>query len=83
MFPNGLYMDAVSKTVFLKSFAAMEKLLFYLYINWKTANFQMFPNGLYMDAVSKTVFLKSFAAMEKLLLWQRMLTCLILLIDLP
>ena len=27
MFPNGSYMDAVSKTVFLKSFAAIEKLL--------------------------------------------------------
>ena len=27
MFPNGSYMDAVSKTVFLKCFAAMEKLL--------------------------------------------------------
>ena len=22
-----------------------------LYINWKTANFQLFPNGSYMDAV--------------------------------
>ena len=49
----------------------------------KKTNFQMFPNGSYMDAVSKTVFLKRFAAMEKLLLWQQMLTCLILLINLP
>ena len=37
----------------------------------------------FMDAVSKTVLLEIFAAMEKLLLWQQMLTCLILLIDLP
>ena len=51
--------------------------------SFKLENFQMFPNGSYMDAVSKTVFLKRFAAMEKLLLWQQMLLCFILLIDLP
>ena len=36
-----------------------------------------------MDAVNKTVFLRNLAAIEKLLIWQQMLTCLILLIDLP
>ena len=36
----------------------------------------------FRDAIGKTVLLKILAAME-MLLWQQMLTCLILLIDLP